>query len=328
MHVLQSGSLGFEQPILGDVHSYQLLNYARKVAKSMATILITGETGVGKEVIAHFIHHHSSFAKGPFVSINCAAIPETLLEATLFGYEKGAFTGAMQTFMGKFEQAQQGTLFLDEISEISLNLQAKLLRAIQEREIERLGGKATINLNIRILAATNRQLSELVAQGAFRKDLYYRLNVLSLNCLPLRQRTGDILPLAQHFLKVYAQQSGLNLQPELDAAAQAKLLAYDWPGNVRELENVMHRALIHIQGNKINAEGIQFDEMIMPQKCIEKPKNAAIKQSLWETEAVLIRETLVKTAGCKQEAAKLLRISPRTLRYKIARLKKIGLWKP
>lgn len=329
MHVLQSEKAlsNFEQPIVGDVHSYQLLNYARKLAQSSATILITGETGVGKEVIAHYIHHHSKFVNGPFVSINCAAIPETLLEATLFGYEKGAFTGAAQPFMGKFEQAQHGTLFLDEISEISLNLQVKLLRAIQEREIERIAGKATIALHIRILAATNRHLSELVSLGAFRKDLFYRLNVLSLNCLPLRSRPDDIAPLVKHFITLYAQQMEIT-PPQLHADAQAKLLTHSWPGNVRELENVIHRALINVQENVIHAESIEFDDFILSTATVPHAKPVTIRQNVQETEANLIAETLIKTGGCKQQAAKVLRISPRTLRYKIAKLKKIGLLKP
>ena len=216
---------------------------AQRVAATVATVMITGESGTGKEVVARFIHRSSPRAGGPFVAINCAAIPENLLEATLFGHEKGAFTGAQQSQSGKFEQAQGGTLLLDEVSEMPLALQAKLLRVLQEKEVERVGGRKAIALDVRVLATSNRDLVAEVKRGGFREDLYYRLNVFPLEMPALRERPADIVPLAQQFLGRFAAGFG-RAGISLSAGAARQLTQYDWPGNIRELENVIQRALI------------------------------------------------------------------------------------
>jgi two-component system response regulator FlrC len=224
-----------DAPIAVDASSRATLDLARRAAASDVTVLLTGESGTGKEVLARYIHASSPRASGPFVAINCAAIPENMLEAVLFGHEKGSFTGAYTANPGKFEQAQGGTLLLDEISEMDLGLQAKLLRVLQEREVERVGARKVIKLDVRVLATTNRTLRDLVASGHFREDLFYRLNVLPIRLLPLRARTGDILPLARQLLAAHC--AGRQPVPLLTAAAEARLLAYAWPGNVRELDN-------------------------------------------------------------------------------------------
>ena len=236
-------------PIVADKNSIELLNLARKVATTDASVMVLGPSGSGKEVLAQYVHNNSPRAKEPFVAINCAAIPENMLEATLFGYEKGAFTGAIQACPGKFEQAQGGTILLDEITEMDLGLQAKILRVLQEREVERLGGRKTIHLDVRVIATSNRNLKEAVNKGDFREDLYYRLNVFPLTWLPLSQRVDDILPLAKHLVTCYCQKSGEPIA-EFNPAARSKLKAYNWPGNVRELDNVIQRALI-LQSNQI-----------------------------------------------------------------------------
>src|ERR1700733_4951633 len=234
-----------------DPESKRLSSLARKIAETDATVLITGESGTGKEVYARFIRDHSARADKPFVAINCAAIPENMLEATLFGYEKGAFTGALGAHAGKFEQAQHGTLLLDEISEMDLGLQAKILRVLQEREVERLGSSRTINLDVRLIATSNRNLPEEAAAGRFRADLYYRLNVMSLRLPPLRERRGDILPLARRAIQTCARggQAALSLSPE----AELRLLHHDWPGNARELTNIVQRAAWLASGGIIHA---------------------------------------------------------------------------
>jgi len=245
-----------DKAIAEDARTRQLLALAAKVAESDATVLLTGESGVGKEVIARYIHHHSPRSAAPFVAINCAAIPENLLEATLFGYEKGAFTGAQSGQPGKFEQAQGGVILLDEISEMPLGLQAKLLRVLQEREVERVGGKKPISLDIRVLATSNRDMEQEIARGRFREDLYYRLNVFPLLIPPLRERPDDIVPLARHFLAGHARRAGrqIRFSPE----AEALLRRHNWPGNVRELENATQRALILTQGDTISAETLRL----------------------------------------------------------------------
>lgn len=295
-----------------------LLQLATRVAKSSATVLLTGESGTGKEVFARFIHRNSARAEGPFVAINCAAIPENLLEATLFGYEKGAFTGATQPQAGKFEQAEGGTLLLDEISEMPLGLQAKLLRVLQEREVERVGGKKVIPLDIRVLATSNRDMAEIVARGDFREDLYYRLNVIPLVIPPLRAHPGDIVPLARFFMSRLSESLGRR-GLKLSAGAEARLLAHAWPGNVRELENVIQRAMILAPGEAIEAEDLLLDEA---KPAAREEKIAARKpDDIKSLERKHIMDTLASVNGSRKEAVKLLGISERTLRYKLQQYK-------
>ena len=238
-------------PIVADPSSLKLLELSRKVAKSEATVMVMGPSGSGKEVLSRYIHDQSPRSDAPFVAINCAAIPENMLEATLFGYEKGAFTGAIQACPGKFEQAQDGTLLLDEITEMDLALQAKLLRVLQEREVERLGGRKTVKLNVRVIATSNRDLKKAVEAGEFREDLYYRLNVFPIEWRPLSERPGDIVPLAEHLVQRHASSQGLG-SIRLSAAARNKLSQYGWPGNVRELRNVVERTVILSPRDKLN----------------------------------------------------------------------------
>jgi len=295
-------------------------------------VLLTGESGTGKEAFARYIHAHSDRAGGPFVAINCAAIPENMLEAVLFGYEKGAFTGAHQAHPGKFEQAQGGTLLLDEISEMDLGLQAKLLRVLQEREVERLGGKRAISLDVRVLATTNRNLREEVAAGRFREDLYYRINVFPLRLPPLRERPADILPLARRFLRQHARPRAQ--APRLSPAAEAALRGYAWPGNVRELDNVIQRALILCSGPEILPEHLRLgDEAFGPAAPAPdagggvQGEAARLARDLKLRERDLIVEA-IRAAGSRKAAAERLGISPRTLRYKIARLRELGIEVP
>jgi len=318
-----------------DPRSKELVNLATRVAATEATVMISGESGSGKEVIARYIHNHSPRNKGPFIAINCAAIPENMLESVLFGYEKGAFTGAYQTTPGKFEQAQGGTLLLDEISEMDLGLQAKLLRVLQEREVERLGGRKVIPLDVRVLATTNRNLKQQVADNKFREDLYYRLNVFPLLLLPLRQRPEDIIPLVYKILKQRSgpRQSG---QLVLSDTAKALLLSHPWPGNVRELDNVMQRALIFMQGNKITSEALYFEaESCIADRLVvagEKPSTEEEQNNLGSElklkEQRLILDALQAGNGSRKYAAEQLGISPRTLRYKLARLREQGVALP
>jgi two-component system, response regulator FlrC len=244
-------------PVACAATSMRLIDLARRVAASDCTVLIVGESGTGKEVLARFIHRCSPRSREPFIAVNCAAIPENMLEAMLFGYERGAFTGAHAAHAGKFEQAQGGTLLLDEITEMPLGLQAKLLRVLQEREVERLGGRTPIPLDVRVLATTNRRLREEVAAGRFREDLYYRLNVFPLAIAPLRTRRDDVLPLAMQLLSARCR-PGEQI-PALSADAAHLLLTYPWPGNVRELDNLLQRALILVNGPVIRQEHIQFE---------------------------------------------------------------------
>jgi Response regulator containing CheY-like receiver, AAA-type ATPase, and DNA-binding domains len=236
----------------------KLYALAAKVAKTEVTVMLQGESGTGKEVFARYIHQNSTHYQGPFVAVNCAAIPENMLEAMLFGYEKGAYTGAVQSMAGKFEQAQGGTLLLDEVAEMNLGLQAKLLRVLQEKEVERLGSHKKIKLNVRILAATNQKLKAQMEQGRFREDLYYRLNVFPISIPPLRDRSNDIVPLAQGLMQRHRQED--KKLPEFDRQAIEKMLAYSWPGNVRELENVVQRALILRTGDKITVDDLVFED--------------------------------------------------------------------
>jgi two-component system response regulator FlrC len=313
------------QPIAVDPKTSELLRVAERVAATNATVTITGESGCGKEVFARFIHQRSPRSTQAFVAINCAAIPEQMLEAVLFGYEKGAFTGATAAMPGKFEQAQGGTLLLDEISEMDLSLQAKLLRVIQEKEVERLGSKNTIPLDVRILAATNRDLRQNVADGLFREDLYYRLNVFPLHIPPLRERRGDILPLAALAIRKHAMPD--RPKPLLEKSGEQRLLQHDWPGNVRELENVIQRSLILLPGNLITAADLVLSE---PVEAIGSlPSSAgALQEDLRLREWRLIVEALRESGGNRAAVADKLGISPRTLRYKLARMREDGVTLP
>ncbi|SDW17001.1 sigma-54-dependent transcriptional regulator [Nitrosomonas oligotropha] len=298
-----------------DPRTRALLSLAKRVAQSPATVMLTGESGCGKEVIARFIHQHSLRAAKPFVAINCAAIPENLLEATLFGYEKGAFTGAAQAQPGKFEQAQGGTLLLDEISEMPLELQAKLLRVLQEREVERVGGHKTIKLDIRVLATSNRDMMAMVKSGRFREDLYYRLNVFPIEIPSLRQRPLDIEPLAQ---RVLAEAAASSAQPPCTMTQTAinTLTHYTWPGNVRELENVMQRAMILAADNIIDTEHLHLPQA-NPVQAEESIDQESSSEDMKTLERKHILETLAAVNGSRKLAVKKLGISERTLRYKL-----------
>jgi two-component system, response regulator FlrC len=300
--------------------SRRLTELARRVAASDCTVLIAGESGTGKEVLARFIHRNSPRADRPFVAVNCAAIPENMLEAILFGYERGAFTGAHAAHPGKFEQAQGGTLLLDEVTEMPLGLQAKLLRVLQEREVERLGGRVPVSLDVRVLATTNRNLRGEVAGGRFREDLYYRLNVFPLTTAPLRERRDDVLPLAMHVLNARCR-PGERI-PALSAEAAHVLLTHAWPGNVRELDNVMQRALILAGGPVINAEHIHIEETNADPVAVAAD---SLPESVSAAERELILAALRTDNGNRQAMAKRLGISPRTLRYKLAKLREAGV---
>jgi len=300
----------------------RLADLARRVAASDCTVLIVGESGTGKEVLARFIHRNSSRAGQPFIAVNCAAIPETMLEAMLFGYERGAFTGAHASHAGKFEQAQGGTLLLDEVTEMPLGLQAKLLRILQEREVERLGGRSPLPLDVRVLATTNRRLREEVAAGRFREDLYYRLNVFPLAIAPLRARRDDVLPLAMQLLSARCR-PGAQI-PALSAEAAHLLLTYQWPGNVRELDNLLQRALVLVEGSVIEAEHILFEKQ--PTRLdIAGSSTPVLHQTMERTERDVILEALRSANGSRREVAEKLGISPRTLRYKLARIRSAGI---
>lgn len=307
-----------DKVVAKDPRTRALLSLAKRVAQSPATVMLTGESGCGKEVIARFIHQHSARSAKPFVAINCAAIPENLLEATLFGYEKGAFTGAAQAQPGKFEQAQGGTLLLDEVSEMPLELQAKLLRVLQEREVERVGGHKAIKLDIRVLATSNRDMMATVKSGRFREDLYYRLNVFPIEIPPLRERPLDIEPLAQRALAEAAAGSD-HAARAMTKAAIDKLMRYSWPGNVRELENVMQRTLILAADDLIDAEHIHLPHAD-PNRQADETNEAAAEPSsedIKTLERKHILETLAAVNGSRKLAVKKLGISERTLRYKL-----------
>ncbi|MCR6653575.1 MAG: sigma-54 dependent transcriptional regulator [Cellvibrionaceae bacterium] len=368
-----SGNVSHDEPVAFAESSRQLLQLASRVAQSESTVLLLGESGTGKEVLARYIHNRSPRANQPFVAINCAAIPENMLEAMLFGHEKGAYTGAYSSAPGKFEQANGGTLLLDEISEMDLGLQAKLLRVLQEREVERLGGRKSIQLDVRVIATSNRDMRNQVAAGKFREDLYFRLSVLPLQWAPLRDRREDILPLANRLLERHAVKQhrvGVRLADE----AKAALYNYNWPGNVRELDNVMQRALILQPGNLIRAAdlGLQTqqvfsakpslieasaahfsapppmafdmpraapvapvssysddrwsdaDTMLFAQRGGERAESDLLGSDLRQREFEIIAETLRRERGSKKNTAERLGISPRTLRYKLARLREEG----
>jgi two-component system response regulator FlrC len=335
--------------VAADPESKRVVSMARKIAETDATVLITGESGTGKEVYARFIRDHSQRGDKPFVAINCAAIPENMLEATLFGYEKGAFTGALSAHAGKFEQAQGGTLLLDEISEMELGLQAKILRVLQEREVERLGSSRTISLDVRVIATSNRDLPEEVRAGRFRADLYYRLNVMSLRLPALRERRGDILPLARRAMLACAR--GGNMSLSLSGEAERKLLQHEWPGNARELTNIVQRAAWLATGGVIHAADL--DIVTLGAAGASAPGVGAEGQSgggatggglnggglggggevgldhdLKERERELIFATLRITGGSRKLAAERLGISPRTLRHKLQQFKAAGVAVP
>jgi len=321
-----------EGPVACEVASRQLLELAARVARSDSTVLISGESGTGKEVLARYIHQQSPRSAQPFVAINCAAIPDNMLEATLFGHEKGAFTGAVAAQAGKFEQAEGGTLLLDEISEMPLGLQAKLLRVLQEREVERVGGRKPIALDIRVLATSNRDMAGEVAAGRFREDLYYRLSVFPLAWQPLRERPGDILPLAERLLARHVAKMK-HAPVRLSAEARACLQAYAWPGNVRELDNALQRALILQRGGVIEAAdfclvgAIPLSSAVpaAPMSVSSVDDAGGLGDDMRRLEFQLIIDTLRAERGRRKEAAERLGISPRTLRYKLAQMRDAGL---
>ena len=330
----QAPVLSDDDVIAVDPVSQQVYELARRVAQSDASVMITGESGVGKEVVFRTIHAHSPRAAREAVAINCAAIPENMLEAVLFGYEKGAFTGAYKACPGKFEQAHESSLLLDEISEMPLALQAKLLRVLQERQVERLGSNRLIDLDVRIVATSNRDLREEVAAGRFREDLYYRLNVMPLHIPPLRQRRDDIVPLARALVARAAARNG-QTAPAFARAAEARLLDHDWPGNVRELDNVVQRALILHQGTVIEAHDLMFEGGLCAPTAapvVSAETAAAAEDSLTgdlkDHERRLIIGALSEGNGSRKFAAEKLGISPRTLRYKIARMREQGVAVP
>lgn len=331
-------------PIAEEQSSKDLLKLAQKVAASDATVLLSGESGTGKEVLAKYIHDQSSRAGNIFLAINCAAIPENMLEATLFGHEKGAFTGAYAASPGKFEQADGGTLLLDEISEMDIGLQAKILRVLQEREVERVGGRKILKLDVRVIATTNKDLKKCVEEGRFREDLYYRLSVFPLKWLPLRQRKKDILPIARKLLRHHGR---LANRPSLtlDASAENLLLDYPWPGNVRELDNVIQRALIIHSGAEITSAHLSLDNValcssgtgmdVSTESALDKATIGddesqpggfgALGSDLKQREFEVILNTLKQQGGKRKETAEILGISARTLRYKIARIRESGI---
>ena len=333
--IVKKYTLGFfdetEGPVIASSISREIFKMSKKVALTDSTVLISGESGTGKEVLARYIHTHSSRNDAPFVAINCAAIPESMLEATLFGYEKGAFTGAHQATPGKFEHANGGTLLLDEISEMDLLLQAKLLRVLQEREVERLGSRQSIALDLRIIATTNKKLDHQVKIGEFREDLFYRLSVFPIHWPSLRDRKEDILPLAEYFLSKHTKKMG-RVYINLSSEVTEYLLSYDWPGNVRELDNAIQRALILQDGdmlyqNDFNLHSeldinVSFSDDLLAQK--NKHKSTDHKKDVQEHEFKLIYNALVSSDGSKKHVAEQLGMSPRALRYKMAKMRDLG----
>jgi DNA-binding NtrC family response regulator len=314
--------------IYGDKKTESVLKIAKQIAPSEANILLTGASGTGKEIFSRFIHDNSKRANKKFVAVNCAAIPETLLESELFGYEKGAFTGAVARRIGKFEEASDGTLLLDEISEMDIKIQAKLLRAIQEKEIDRIGGKTPIKVNTRIIATSNRHLDEEVKKGTFRQDLYYRLNVVNINIPSLCDRMDDVIVLAKHFAKKYSELNDIPLKP-ISKSAEDKLLNYRWPGNVRELENTIHRAVLLSTGEEIGEDAIILDDL---SAIIDNEKQQDVLtggeftgNTLASMERNLIIDTLKHTMGNRTMAANILGISIRTLRNKLKQYQDEGM---
>jgi two-component system response regulator FlrC len=313
------------EPVAEDPASRKLLELAARVAQSDVTVLLNGESGTGKEVLARFIHNRSKRSTGPFVAVNCAAIPEQMLEALLFGHEKGAFTGAQARSVGKFVQANGGTLLLDEVTEMELGLQAKLLRVLQEREVEPLGASKPVALDVRVLATSNRDLEQAVREGAFREDLYYRLSVFPLRIAPLRQRPGDIAALTARFITARSVNP-----PALSPAALALLKAYAWPGNVRELENVVQRALLLADAEaSIGPEHLVLaDHASASAPAPSAAAPAGLAGELWEEETRRIVAALESHGGGRRQAAEQLGISDRTLRYKLSKIRAAGIHVP
>ncbi len=332
------------RPIIGqDKKLLTLMQRAKSVASSKATVLILGESGTGKEVFARYIHNESNRANGPFVALNCAALPEGLLESELFGHEKGAFTGAVTTKKGKFELADGGTLLLDEIGEIPLHLQAKLLRVLQEEEVDRLGGKAPIKIDVHVLATTNRDLAEAVKDGVFREDLYYRLNVIPLRLPSLRERKVDITLLALYFIEKYSRQYGKDIK-KLSKASLQRFLDYHWPGNVREMENLVERAVLLCGGNELEPWDFWDESEMAAPSPDDLEENVEVGEedaepgdidmsnefevgvhSLKDVERQMILQALQKTDNNRTHAAKMLGISVRTLRNKLHEYRTLGL---
>jgi transcriptional regulator with PAS, ATPase and Fis domain len=317
-----------------------LIQLAKTVAQSKATVLIQGESGTGKELIASLVHENSTRANRPFVAINCAAIPENLLESELFGYERGAFTGAVTSKAGKFEFANGGTLLLDEISEMDIRLQAKLLRVIQQGEVDRIGGRRPTPVDVRIIATSNRNLSDCVREGSFREDLFYRLNVVNLTVPPLRDRVGDVKGLSEHFMEIYAEKNTRNLSI-LAPDALALLESHQWPGNVRELENVIERATITAQNGIVTvtdihierrlgarggqSPGLEADGVLSSGEALGANLPWAPGQTLNDVERKVILDALGYHKGNRTHTAKALGISIRTLRNKLADYRKLGI---
>lgn len=316
--ILEAASGETHSVVARDPAMLATIRLAEQVAGAEASILITGESGTGKEVMARHIHRRSRRAAGPFVALNCAAIPDNLLESELFGHERGAFSGAIARRLGKFEAANGGTLLLDEISEMDVRLQAKLLRAIQEREIDRLGGAAPVKVNVRILATSNRDLPGEVAAGRFREDLFFRLNVVGLRLPPLRDRPGDIPALAEHYARRYADVNGIPHRP-LSRSALLRLSTHAWRGNVRELENTIHRAVLLATGSEIGPEFIELAAQVGAQVAAGSggPIGALVGRTMDEVERELIIGTLGHTLGNRTHAAVILGISIRALRNKL-----------
>lgn len=305
--------------VFADPAMLAVVQRAQRIAQSDASVLVRGESGTGKEVIARYIHRNSPRSSGPFVAVNCAAIPEQLLESELFGHERGAFSGASGQRIGKLEAAQNGTILLDEISEMDRRLQAKLLRALQEREIDRIGGRAPIRLNVRIIATTNKDLEVEVARQTFREDLYFRLNVVAIHLPSLRHRPNDIHALAEHFIDKYRLESGRSRR-QLSAAALHALMTHDWPGNVRELENTIHRALVLTTDTIIGAEALEVGpgSGFLPPSEIADAVSGFVGRPLHLVERDVIIGTLQATGGNRTRTASMLGLSIRALRNKIS----------
>ena len=324
------------QVVYRDPSMSSTIKLAEQIAPSDASVLITGESGTGKEVMARFLHAKSRRSNEKFVSINCAAIPENLLESELFGHETGAFTGAATRRIGKFEEANGGTLLLDEISEMATRLQAKLLRAIQEREIDRVGGSTPVKVNIRLIATSNRDLEDSVKKGDFREDLYFRLNVFNLRMPALRERPGDIVPLAEHFIRKYAEANGVSAKAMTPQAVE-RLKGHHWKGNVRELENTMHRAVLLANGPMIELDNIMLtnaraEPALVPPAATAQAGRAAtgdraplVGRTVADVERDLIIDTLQHTLGNRTHAANILGISIRTLRNKLKQYSQEGV---
>ena len=319
MLVAATGKPG--EPVVRDVAMRAVLRRAEQVAAADASVLITGESGTGKEVLARLIHARSRRAHGPFIALNCAAIPEALLESEMFGHERGAFSGAVARRIGKFEAASGGTLLLDEISEMDVRMQAKLLRAIQEREIDRVGGSAPVRVNVRILATSNRDLPAECAGGRFREDLYFRLNAVSLRIPPLRERPADIAALADHFARLYADANGVPFRP-IALAAHRRLAAHAWRGNVRELENIIHRAVLLAEAGEIDEEAIELGAPAAP---APGGSDQFVGRRMDDMERDLILRTLNHTLGNRTHAATMLGISIRALRNKLKDYAQAGI---